>query len=97
MAYKVHFDDDNLVPYLNGQVSNSPRVSFFYINDDHQLVGLRYDNWKLVFLNSGLRVRATIGGVWRGLSLQPVLRIEGVETYFPHTSLATSTTSFRHV
>ena len=50
MTYKVHLDGDNLVPYLTGQTPKGPRQSFFYINDDQQLVGLRYDNWKLVFL-----------------------------------------------
>ena len=50
MTYKVHLDGDNLVPYLTGQVAESPRVSFLYINDDQQLTGLRYDNWKLVFM-----------------------------------------------
>jgi len=49
-TYKVHLDGDNLVPYLTGQVAESPRVSFFYINDDQQLTGLRFDNWKLVFM-----------------------------------------------
>jgi arylsulfatase len=50
MTYHVHLDGDNLVPYLTGQVAHSPRISFFYINDDQQLVALRYDNWKIVFL-----------------------------------------------
>ena len=50
MTYKVHLDGDNIVPYLTGQVAKSPRVSFFYVNDDQQLTGLRYDNWKLIFL-----------------------------------------------
>ena len=50
MTYKVHLDGEDLVPYLTGQVAESPRVSFLYINDDQQLTGLRYDNWKLVFL-----------------------------------------------
>ncbi|XHM78789.1 arylsulfatase [Mesorhizobium sp. ANAO-SY3R2] len=50
MTYKVHLDGDNLVPYLSGQAKKSPRESFFYINDDQQLTGLRYDNWKLVFM-----------------------------------------------
>ena len=50
MTYKVHLDGDNLVPYLTGQVDKSPRESFIYINDDQQVVGLRYDNWKVVFL-----------------------------------------------
>jgi arylsulfatase A-like enzyme len=50
MTYKAHLDGDNLVPYLTGKAEKSPRVSFFYINDDQQLTGLRYDNWKLVFM-----------------------------------------------
>ena len=50
MTYKIHLDGDSLVPYLTGQTEKSPRVSFFYVNDDQQLTGLRYDNWKLVFL-----------------------------------------------
>jgi len=50
MTYRVHLDGDNLVPYLTGQVAKSPRESFLYINDDQQVVGLRYDNWKLVFM-----------------------------------------------
>jgi len=49
-SYKVHLDGDNLVPYLTGQVAKSPRESFLYINDDQQLTGLRYDNWKFVFM-----------------------------------------------
>ncbi|MCM3869204.1 MAG: arylsulfatase [Pyrinomonadaceae bacterium] len=50
MTYKVHLDGDNLVPYLTGQVATSPRHSFIYINDDQQLTALRYDNWKIVFM-----------------------------------------------
>jgi arylsulfatase len=50
MTYKVHLDGDNLVPYLTGQAPKPPRESFLYVNDDQQLTGLRYDNWKLVFM-----------------------------------------------
>jgi arylsulfatase A-like enzyme len=50
MTYKVHLDGFNLVPYLTGQVDKGPRESFLYINDDQQLTGLRYDNWKFVFM-----------------------------------------------
>lgn len=50
MTYKVHLDGDNLVPYLTGQTQKSPRKSFLYFNDDQQLTALRFDNWKLVFL-----------------------------------------------
>jgi arylsulfatase len=58
MTYKVHLDGYNLVPYLTGQVEKSPRDSFIYVNDDQQVVGLRYDNWKMVFLEQ--RVEGTL-------------------------------------
>ncbi|MCG6155296.1 arylsulfatase [Rubinisphaera sp. ICM_H10] len=48
--FKVHLDGYNLLPYLTGKEENSPRESFFYFNDDGQLVGMRFKNWKLVFL-----------------------------------------------
>jgi arylsulfatase A-like enzyme len=50
MTYHVHLDGDNLVPYLTGQAPKSPRESVFYINDDQQVTALRYDNWKIVFM-----------------------------------------------
>ncbi len=49
-TYKVHLDGYNLVPYLTGEVKKSPRESFVYCNDDQQVTALRYDNWKLVFM-----------------------------------------------
>lgn len=49
-TFKVHMDGYNLVPYLTGKVDKSPRRSFIYFNDDNQLVGMRFENWKLVFL-----------------------------------------------
>lgn len=55
MTYKVHLDGDNLVPYLTGQTPQSPRKTFLYFNDDQQLTALRYDNWKLVFLEQQVR------------------------------------------
>jgi arylsulfatase A-like enzyme len=57
-TFKVHLDGFNMVPYLTGEVKKSPRESFFYCNDDQQLTALRYDNWKLVFLEQ--RVRGTL-------------------------------------
>jgi arylsulfatase A-like enzyme len=60
MTYKVHLDGHNLVPYFTGEVAKSPRQWFLYVNDDQQLVALRYDNWKIVFMEQrqpgGLRV-----------------------------------------
>jgi len=48
--YKIHLDGYNLVPYLTGQTDKSPRNSFIYVNDDQEMTGLRYENWKVVFL-----------------------------------------------
>jgi arylsulfatase len=48
-TFKVHLDGYNLLPYLTGLENQSPRKEFFYFNDDGDLVGLRYDNWKIVF------------------------------------------------
>jgi len=57
-SYKVHLDGFNLLPYLTGKTKKCPRDSFLYCNDDQQLTALRYDNWKLVFLEQ--RVRGTL-------------------------------------
>ena len=58
MNYKVRLDGYNLVPYLTGNAGKSPRISFMYINDDQQMTGLRYDNWKFVFMEQ--RVEGTL-------------------------------------
>ena len=50
MTYKVYLDGFNMLPLLTGQTTKDPRESFFYFNDDAQLVAMRYDNWKLVFM-----------------------------------------------
>jgi len=49
-TFKVHLDGYNLLPYLTGQEAKSPRQEFFYFSDDGDLTGLRYDHWKLVFM-----------------------------------------------
>ena len=49
-AFKNHIDGYNLVPYLTGQTPDSPRQIFFYFSDDGDILGLRYDNWKVVFM-----------------------------------------------
>jgi arylsulfatase len=60
-SYKVHLDGFNLAPYLTGQAKEPPRNSFIYCNDDQQVTGLRYDNWKLVFMEQ--RAQGTLR-VW---------------------------------
>jgi arylsulfatase A-like enzyme len=57
-TWKVHLDGYNMLPLLTGATTKDPRESFLYFNDDAQLVALRYDNWKIVFLEQ--RVQGTM-------------------------------------
>ncbi len=57
-TFKVHIDGYNLLPYLTGEEEKSPRQGFIYFSDDGDLVALRYDNWKVVFMEQ--RARGTL-------------------------------------
>ena len=48
--YKVHLDGYNLLPMLKGEEEKSPRHDFLYWTDDGDIAALRYNNWKLVFM-----------------------------------------------
>ena len=48
--YKVHLDGYNLLPLLKGDVDKSPRQDFLYWTDDGDIAALRYNDWKLVFM-----------------------------------------------
>jgi arylsulfatase len=47
-TFKVHIDGYDITNSLAGK-EPSPRKEFFYFNDDGSLVGLRYNQWKVVF------------------------------------------------
>jgi arylsulfatase A-like enzyme len=49
-TYKNHIDGFSLLSYITGKQKESPRNFFFYISDDGDILAMRYDNWKLVFL-----------------------------------------------
>lgn len=48
--YKVHLDGYNLMPALKDPKSEWPRKEFLYWTDDGDIACLRYNNWKLVFM-----------------------------------------------
>jgi arylsulfatase A-like enzyme len=50
MTYKVHIDGFNMMPYLSGEVKESPRKSFFYISDDGDILAIRINDWKMVLM-----------------------------------------------
>ncbi|GGJ07402.1 arylsulfatase [Neoroseomonas lacus] len=60
-TYKVHLDGYNQLPLLLGQTQEGPRKEFYYFNDDGQMVAMRYERWKVVFLEN----RGVGFGVWR--------------------------------
>jgi arylsulfatase A-like enzyme len=49
-TYKNHIDGFNLLPYMTGEVTASPRNFYFYFSDDGDVLGMRFDNWKIVFM-----------------------------------------------
>jgi arylsulfatase A-like enzyme len=59
--YKNYIDGYNQLDYLSGKAKESPRKEFMYVNDDGQVVAIRYQDWKVVFLEN----RGQAFGVWR--------------------------------
>ncbi|HET6175252.1 MAG TPA: arylsulfatase [Gaiellales bacterium] len=57
-TFKVHIDGYNLLPYLTGEVDTSPRKGLVYFSDDGDVLALRFDNWKVVFMEQ--RVQGTL-------------------------------------
>ncbi len=49
-TFKVRIDGQNMLDYFTGAAKESPRQAFFYVNDDGELVALRYGDWKIVFM-----------------------------------------------
>ncbi|MBY0322393.1 MAG: arylsulfatase [Reyranella sp.] len=60
-SYKNHLDGYDLTDYLSGKTKDSPRNEFWYVNDDGQIVAIRYQDWKSTFLEN----RGEAFGVWR--------------------------------
>jgi arylsulfatase len=57
-TFKVHADGYDMLPYLAGEVAESPREEFYYVNDDGELVALRYRDWKIVFMEQRAKTMA---------------------------------------
>ena len=60
-TYKNYIDGYNMLDYLSGKTQESPRKGFVYVNEDGDIVAVRWENWKVVYKeNRGRRF-----GVWR--------------------------------
>lgn len=49
-TFKVHLDGYNLMPFLKGEVAETPRREFIYWTDGGSVAALRYNDWKITFL-----------------------------------------------
>jgi arylsulfatase len=60
-TYKNHIDGMNMMDYLTGKSPASPRDWFIYVNDDADIVSVRWGDWKVVYKEN----RGQGFGVWR--------------------------------
>ena len=49
-GFKVHLDGYDFLPHLTGRQEKGPRDEIFYFSDDGDLTALRYQDWKLIFM-----------------------------------------------
>lgn len=59
--YKNHIDGYDLNGYLSGKEKESPRKEFIYVGDDGDVMALRFNDWKAIYLEN----RAHQLQVWR--------------------------------
>ncbi|MBR0824534.1 arylsulfatase [Bradyrhizobium manausense] len=65
--FKVHLDGKNLMPFLRGDIKDSPRQEFLYWSDDGDLMALRVREWKITFMEQHAEPNPkTPIGVWQG-------------------------------
>jgi len=57
-TYKVHVDGYNMLPYLSGEVNESPRQFFFYISDDGDILAIRMKDYKVVLMEQRAKTLA---------------------------------------
>ncbi len=72
-TFKVHLDGYNLIPYLKGEVKESPRNEFIYWSDDGDVLALRYGRFKMSFMEQN----STGLDVW----LNQFNKLRGVKFY----------------
>jgi arylsulfatase len=72
-TFKSHIDGLNVLPYLTGDVEESPRKSFFYISDDGDIMGIRMKDWKVVLMEQ----RATRLQCW----FEPFVRLRAPKIF----------------
>ncbi len=88
--YKTHLDGYNFLPYLTGESEESPRNEIFYFSDDGDLTALRYEDWKLIFMEQ--RVEATLQA-WA----EPFVPLRALDLQSAARSLRAGTVDVEHL
>ncbi|MFO0832505.1 MAG: arylsulfatase, partial [Phycisphaerales bacterium] len=60
-SYRNCIDGFNMLDYMCGKASASPRTEFIYVNDEAEVVAVRWNDWKAVYMEN----RAHGLNVWR--------------------------------
>ena len=60
-SYRNYIDGFDMTAYLEGETPDSPRNHFVYVNDDGEIVAVRWNDWKVVYKEN----RGQGFGVWR--------------------------------
>ena len=79
-----------MLPYLTGEVKESPRQFFFYMSDDGDILGIRMKDWKVVLMEQ----RAKQLMCW----FEPFVKLQGAEAVQPAArSVRARRREFEHV
>ena len=87
-TYKVHLDGYNLLPYFKGETKEWPRHEFVYWTDDGEPAALRFDQWKMVFLEQ----RAQGLDVWQ----DPLVVLRAAQAVQPARAIRSSAPTRGH-
>ena len=60
-TYRNYVDGQNMLDYFSGTAEASPRETMIYVNDDAEIVAVRFRDWKAVYKEN----RAEAFEVWR--------------------------------
>ena len=71
--FNVHLDGYNMIPYLTGQVKESPRNNIVYFSDDGEIMAIRVGDYKCVLAEQ----RATSTNVWQ----EPLVKLRVPKIY----------------
>ncbi len=72
-TYRNYIDGVNLLDYLTGKTSESPRKQFIYTDDGGQVVAIRVGDWKAVYLEN----RADRLQIWK----EPFISLRAPDLY----------------